>query len=297
MECPLVTVVTPSYNMREFLEYTIESVLSQDYPRIDYIVMDGGSQDGTVELLEKFKGRLRYWSAPDDGPAAAINEGLKRSRGEICAWLSADDTYLPGAVSTAAGRLVACKDIDVVYGDGIWVDRAGVLIGKYPTADYNPDLFGKECFICQPAAFFRRTAFELAGGLDATLRSAFDYDLWVRFSRRVCFERIPVTLATSRMHAANKSLRERSLMFRESISLLQHYFGYVPFQWIFGYTCYLLDRRDQFSSPLAPSFLKYCCSLPVGCWYNRSRMFKFIREWLGIANAANVLRLFGHGRP
>jgi len=289
---PLVTVVTPSYNMREFLEHTIQSVLSQDYPNIDYIVMDGGSSDGTVELLEKYSGRLRYWSGPDRGAAAAINEGFRRSSGEICGWLSADDTYLPGAVSKAVERLVVSNDIDVVYGDGDWVDRAGRFIGKYPTLDYNADRFGKECFICQPATFFRRAAFDRAGGLDPALRSAFDYDLWVRLSRQARFERVPVTLATSRMHDTNKSLQHRSQMFKESISILQRYFGYVPFQWVFGYTCYLVDGRDQFTRPIAPSFLKYCCSLPVGCWYNRSHPIRFVREWLRIARS-NVIRLLG----
>ena len=296
MTCPLVTIVTPSYNMRRFLEHTIKSVLSQDYPNIDYIIMDGGSNDGTVELLEAYQGRLRSWSKPDEGPAAAINEGFSKSSGEIIAWLNADDTYLPGAVSTAVRRLVASRDIDVVYGDGDWVDSSGTLIGKYPTRDFNPDRFGIECFICQPATFFRRTAFEQAGGLNVGLRSAFDYDLWIRLSRQVRFERLPVTLATSRMYAANKSLRDRSLMFRESMSVQQHYFGYVPFQWVFAYTCYLLDRRDQFIRPIKPSVLKYCCSLPVGCWYNRARPFRFIREWLGMVNATNILRLFANGR-
>jgi hypothetical protein len=91
------------------------------------------------------------------------------------------------------------------------------------------------------------------------------------------------------MHAANKSLIDRALMFRESISVQQRYFGYVPLQWVFAYTSYLLDRRDQFTRPIKPSVLKYSCSLPVGCWYNRSRLFRFIREWLGMSNVTNIL--------
>jgi glycosyltransferase involved in cell wall biosynthesis len=116
-EEPLVTIVTPSYNMGAFLSETIDSVLSQDYPRIEYLVMDGGSTDGTVGILRRYGNRLRYLSAPDHGAADAINRGCESSQGSIFAWLNADDRYLPGAVSAAVRQLMAAPGVAVAYGE------------------------------------------------------------------------------------------------------------------------------------------------------------------------------------
>ena len=107
---PLVSIVTPSYNAARYIEQTILSVLSQDYANIEYLVMDGGSADGTVEILKRYEGRLRYVSAPDGGPADAINRGFRASRGAIFAWLNADDTYLAGAVSAAVAHFHSQPD-------------------------------------------------------------------------------------------------------------------------------------------------------------------------------------------
>jgi len=128
-ELPLVSVVTPSYNMGRFIEETIRSVLSQDYPRIEYIVMDGGSCDGTLEILEKYRDRLQFQSQPDHGAADAIHRGFGLSKGSILAWLSADDTYLAGAVSAAVAALAQAPEVGVVYGDASWVDESGKVIG------------------------------------------------------------------------------------------------------------------------------------------------------------------------
>src|SRR4051794_35635564 len=119
---PLVSIVTPCLNSAPYIERTIESVLAQDYPRIEYTVMDGGSTDGTLAVLERYGGRLRHVSAPDGGAADAINKGLARSQGSIVAWLNADDEYLPGAVSLAVRELLGRPDAAVVYGEGVWID-------------------------------------------------------------------------------------------------------------------------------------------------------------------------------
>jgi glycosyltransferase involved in cell wall biosynthesis len=284
MPSPLVSIVTPSFNSGEFLEETIQSVLSQDYPRIEYLVIDGGSTDGSAAILERYRDRLQYISQPDKGAADAINRGFQRSRGEILAWLSADDCYLPGAVEAAVERLAVEPDAAVVYGEGYWMDESGRTLGRYPTvAPYFPAMFRRECGICQPASFLRRGAIEAVGLLDAGLQSAFDYDLWIRLSRRHSFMAIPQYLARSRMHSHNKSLGQKGLMFEECIQLLQRHYGYVPLNWIYGYLSFLKDHTDQFYFPARTSVSTYLRSLAVGSRYNSRHLFRYWGEWLSHA--------------
>jgi len=278
---PLVSIVTPSFNAAEFLPETIRSVLAQDYPRIEYLVMDGGSTDGTVALLESFGGRLQFVSAPDNGAADAINRGFRKAQGEILAWIGADDLYLPGAVSAAVAALLEDPSAAAVYGEGYWIGEAGQTLGRYPTvAPYQAAMFRRECPICQPACFLRREAVEAVGGLDGSLQSAFDYDLWIRLSRRYPFRAIPQYLAQSRMHGRNKSLGQKQRMFEECIQLLRRHYGYVPVPWVYGYIAFLKDHTDQFFTPLRLSPAAYLRSLVVGSRYNARHLLRYWKEWL-----------------
>ena len=277
---PLVTIVTPSYNMARYLPETIDSVLSQDYPRIEYIVMDGGSTDGTLEILRSHGTRLRYFSRKDKGPADAIHQGFGEGRGEILAWLNADDTYFPGAVRKAVEFLQAHPDIDVVYGEGYWIDENGGRISRYPTLPYDAKVLERDCFICQPASFFRAGAYRKCG-LDPDLGLSFDYDLWIRMAKQGArFAAISDYLANSRMHRGAKTLKEREGVFQVSMDLLRRHYGYVPFQWVFGYTAYRMDGRDQVLEPLAPTFCKYLASRPAGLRMNPHSRLRFLREWI-----------------
>ena len=287
---PLVSIVTPCYNMARYVEQTVRSVLDQDYPHIEYIVMDGGSTDGTLEILKKYEGRARIYSEPDQGAADAVNRGFERSRGSLLAFLNADDYYLPGAVATAARSLVAHPEVAGVYGEGLWVDQQGRTIGEYPTAPFDAALLNEECFICQPAAFFRRSAFQQAGGLDTSLQFAFDYDLWIRLARRHSMLKLDARLAASRMHRENKTLGARRRVFTETIAILRKHYGYVPFRWVHAYASYLADRRDQFFEPLRPTFFKYAISLPLGLYYNRSHPVKFFAEWKSVMSRKGLAR-------
>jgi glycosyltransferase involved in cell wall biosynthesis len=290
LNLPPVSIVTPSYNMAEYLRDSIESVLTQDYPRLEYLIIDGGSTDGTLAILESYGSRLRHLSGPDRGAADAINRGFELSSGDIFAWLNADDTYLPGAVRIATAHLSQNHDAAAVYGEGQWVDARGRFVGRYPTQEFDMNQLARECYICQPACFMRRTAFAGVNRLDESLHFAFDYDLWIKLARRAPLVHIPETLATSRMHAANKTLSNRKKVFQEGFHVLQRHFGYVPFSWIHSYVTYLMDGRDQFYEPLEPSIAKFLLSLPMGICQNRHQPKRYFDEWRSVINLSALKR-------
>ena len=184
-ESPLVSVVTPSLNQGRFIGDAVRSVLGQDYPRIEYLVVDGGSTDGTLAVLAGHDGAIRWISEPDHGQAAAINKGFRLASGEVLAWLNSDDLYEPQAVSAAVAYLEAHPDTAMVYGDADFIDAAGTHIAR--CAHVEPRFSRRRLlhysdFVVQPAAFFRRAAFEAVGGLDPSLNWAMDYDLWLKFA-------------------------------------------------------------------------------------------------------------------
>jgi glycosyltransferase involved in cell wall biosynthesis len=182
---PAFAIVTPSYNTGAHVGAAVSSVLGQDWPFVDYVVMDGGSTDDTVEVLKSFGPRLRWVSERDRGQADAINRGFAQATGDVLGWLNSDDTYAPGALRAAGEFLGANPDVAMVYGDADFIDAAGNRIGR--CAHVEPvfsrrRLLHYSDFIVQPAAFFRRSAFESVGGLDPSLNWAMDYDLWLRFA-------------------------------------------------------------------------------------------------------------------
>jgi glycosyltransferase involved in cell wall biosynthesis len=266
--------------MAKFLPAAIESVLAQNYPRIEYIVMDGGSADGTIGILERYRGHLQYFSEKDRGPADAIHKGFSRAGGDVLAWLNADDTYEPGAVRCAADYLAADPQTDVVYGDGWWITEDGQAIERYPTLPFDARVLERDCFICQPAAFLRASAYQSCP-IDRELQLSFDYDLWIRMSKQDRrFDYVARHLANSRMHRDSLTLGKRRDVFQASMGLLRRHYGYVPFSWVFGYAAFRVDGRDQFFEPLWPSMGKYLLSLPLGLRFNRTRPLRFLREWI-----------------
>ncbi|MCE5308262.1 MAG: glycosyltransferase [Acidobacteriales bacterium] len=283
---PVVSITTPSYNMAHFLEETIQSVLSQDYPYIDYTVMDGGSNDGTVELLKKYEGRLRYVSRRDRGQADAINHGCAASRGQVFAFLNADDTYLPGAVGTGARYLMENPHLGMVYGNAYYVDESGQRIGPYPTHEPDIAYLNRNCYICQPATFMRREAFKNAGWMNINQHVVLDYDLWMRMVKLYPIAKVEDYLATSRMYRQNKTIGKRGLAYREILQSVRTHFGYVPFDWVFGYSCYLADRKDQFFDKTQPSRSKYLLSLALGCFYNSRQLRRYWNEWAAATGIA-----------
>jgi glycosyltransferase involved in cell wall biosynthesis len=278
-EPPTVAIVTPSYEMAKFIRTTIDSVLAQDWPHVDYLVMDGGSRDGTRELLESYGERIRWISEPDGGQVDAVNRGFARTRGELLAFLNADDVYRPGALRAAVTGFDRHPDASVVYGDADFVDERGETVLRYPVRDFDRERLMHECFVCQPAAFVRREAWQACGGLDPRLDYALDYDLWIRMSERHRLVRIPGTLATSRMHAGNKSLGQRGALYRESIRVAKRHFGYVPMTWLEPYARHLVDRVDQFYEHSLPSRRSRATAFALGARRNWRQPRRFWRDW------------------
>lgn len=280
LDQPLVSVVTPCLNAARFIEKTIESVLGQDYAPLEYIVMDGGSSDGTLEILDRYRDRLQYFSRVDAGAADAVNRGFLASRGSVFAWLSADDVYAPGAIRAAVAHLRSHPEAAAIYGEAMWIDEQGSPIRRYPTvAPFQKQMLANDCGICQPACFLRREAFEAAGMLDASLRFAFDYDLWIRLSRSRGLAAVPNLLAMSRMYASNITLGRRRMGFQETIRIVREHFDYVPFSLVYCYLSFLRDGRDQFFQPLRPSPVVFLASFFAGSYYNRRHLWRYWREW------------------
>jgi glycosyltransferase involved in cell wall biosynthesis len=277
---PLVSIVTPSLNMDRFLEETIRSVLDQDYPRIEYLVMDGGSTDRTLEILERYRGRLRFVSAPDTGQAAAVNQGFDLTSGEIFAFLNADDTYLPGAVAAAVQGFLRHPQAGVIYGDAWHVSADGSRIAAYPVEPFDAGRLARRCFLCQPAAFLRRDVFAAAGKLDPGLRFALDYDLWIRIARRSSMQKIDAVLAASRMHAASKTMGQMGRAMNETLGVLKRHYGYVPYNWLYGYEHHRLTGQPLALQPPEFSARSAACSLLRGARHNWRHPVRYARDIL-----------------
>ncbi len=208
MGLPLVSIVTPSFNQASFLEETILSVLGQDYPNLEYLIVDGGSTDGSLEIIRRYADRLAWWvSEPDRGQTEAINKGFAHARGEIFAWLNSDDTYLPQAVSEAVQYLQTHPDVGLVYGDANFIDERGRVLGKFPArqTDYRRLRQGY-VHIPQQAAFFRAELWHKVGPLDVSFYFAMDYDLWVRIARLAKIVYLPRPWANFRLHGSAKTI-------------------------------------------------------------------------------------------
>ncbi len=239
---PDVTVVTPSYNQGIFIEETIQSVLSQTGAAVEYIVMDGGSTDQTLEILEKHRGLLDFVSEKDEGQTDAINKGLRRARGRILAYLNSDDAYLPGAIGKAVEFLDGHREYAMVYGEGYHVDAQGRFLERYYTEPYDFRRLAEICFICQPTAFFRRELLSTVGYFDASLQFCMDYDYWIRVGKRYAVGYIPAYLAMSKLHSEGKTLGQRVAFHDEIVKIIRRHYGYVPMRWISAYAHAYLER-------------------------------------------------------
>jgi glycosyltransferase involved in cell wall biosynthesis len=204
----LISIVTPSYNQAAYIEETMQSVLSQEYPELEYIVVDGGSTDGTVDIIKKYENKISWWvSEKDKGQTDAINKGFARAKGDVLAWLNSDDTYEPGAVAAAAKYLREHPTVGMVYGDCNFINQYGNIIGRFGAAQTNYRLIRQGyVHIPQQTMFFRADLWKQVGPLDPSFYFAMDYDLWTRISARSEIKYVPQTWANFRLHTSGKTI-------------------------------------------------------------------------------------------
>lgn len=220
-ETPLVSIVTPSYNQAQFLPATIESVLGQSYPNIEYIIIDGGSVDGSIDIIQRYSDQLAFWvSQPDQGQTDAINKGFNHANGIVLAYLNSDDTLEPQAVTEAVSFLLDHPEIGMVYGDANFIDPRGRVIGRFPAAQTNYQRLRRGyVHIPQAAAFWRAQLWHQVAPLDTSIYFAMDYDLWLRLARISRLHYHPGVWANFRLHASAKTIADDERCWPEMIRI------------------------------------------------------------------------------
>lgn len=240
---PRISVIVPSYNQGQFIARTLESLRQQNYPDLEIIVMDGGSSDETVSILQKFDRWARwsknirfYWrSEKDRGQTHAINKGLVESTGQVLGYLNSDDTYEPGALKTVGQYFREHSGTHFVYGHGQLIDTEDQIIGMYNDSQASFESLHGGCVISQPTAFWSRVLCRKIGPFDESFHYTMDYDYWVRVSQRVPMMFLPKILANTRIHPAAKTSSATQKLYRDAIRVQQRYYPFVHHDWIFTY--------------------------------------------------------------
>lgn len=273
----MISIITPSFNQGRYIERTIQSVVSQSIPELEYVVVDGGSQDDTLSVLKRYTSVLRYVSEPDRGQAHAVNKGIMMTSGDIIGWLNSDDVYYPEAIQTVIHFFATHPDIDVVYGDANHIDQNDQVIDSYPTEVWNFNRLKQTCYISQPAVFFRRRVIEKCGLLNEQLHFCLDYEYWLRLGQAgVSFAYLPQVLTGSRLYPETKTLSSPEKARQEALHMLLQRLGYVPENWLLNdaiarvqnkTTLRMPDRRYIFKVMLAAMQSAMCWNgIVMGMW-------------------------------
>lgn len=279
---PIVTIVTPSYNQKCFLPHTLQSIYQQDYPYIEHMVIDGGSTDGTLDLLQAAPYPLQWISEPDSGQAAAINKGFAKARGQIFGWLNADDLYVPGAIRTVVDFFCTHPEVMLLYGDALAIDVHGRSYGL--RANVRPCdlqlLVHRGDHIVQPAVFWRADLWREIGPLDETLHFALDYEYWIRVAQRYPLCYLPVCLAMERLHGQAKTATGHLTRVAEIEKMARRYGGLnLPYHFraeaatLYGRQAVAEVRCGNWTS--AHHYL-------AGCLRFRPPLFKFLAYVTGV---------------
>lgn len=218
---PLFSIITPSFNQAGYLDETIRSVLEQNYPNLEYLIVDGASTDGSVGIIKQYSERLAWYvSEVDAGQADAINKGFSRATGEIIAWLNSDDYYLPNTLATVVELFAQNPDVGVLYGDVLSIDDAGNPINIQRFAQYSIEDLMQFKIISQPAVFMRRSVLEHAGYLDIDYHFLLDHQLWLRIAQLTSMVYTPQILAAARYHASAKNIAHAERFGAEAFKIL-----------------------------------------------------------------------------
>lgn len=229
---PKISIITPSFNQGRFIEQTINSVLNQNYPKLEYWVIDGGSTDNTIQILKKYEAKLNCISEPDKGQAEAINKGLIRATGQIIAYLNSDDVYKPKAFQTVVDYFNKHPDTTIIAGQASEINAEGKQIGRYPVKPMNWTQPQPTCSICQPAVFWRRDVYKTIGDFDESLHYVMDYEYWLKCTRKYKFTFIPFELAATRYHSQTKTNNSQAKVAEEMISVQKKFYGKANEEWI-----------------------------------------------------------------
>lgn len=223
---PLVSIITPSWNSADYIEQTILSVSGQTYPRIEHIVIDGGSTDGTLEIIKRYEDDIARWiSEPDGGMYQAINKGMKAASGDIVAYLNSDDLYFPNTIEKVVELFRIHQDADLLYGDLDVIDQHGqhMYTQKYPSYDWLRFTSSKYAMIGQPAAFWKRSLWDKAEGFDENMKMAADFDFFVRAGRVGKMQHVRDVLAAFRLHPGSLTSNHLALSNREIQEIHRRY--------------------------------------------------------------------------
>lgn len=232
MKIPEVTVVIPSYNQGLYLAEAIQSVLDQDV-EVELVVVDGGSTDESLSIIKRFEANISWWrSAPDQGQAYAINEGVRKGTAPYVCWLNSDDYFLPGGLKSLLKTIKDHSTVPLVYGKAINKSESTGRETEIFVQPFDEKQMSRRCIISQPATLIRRKAWDEVGGLDVSMHMSMDYDLWWRLYKSAGpFEFVKSNIAVNRDHSATKTRNNRQQHYRESMSTVKKYYGSIPLRW------------------------------------------------------------------
>jgi len=222
---PKISVITPSHNQGEFIEQTIKSVINQNYPNFEYIIIDGGSTDKTLDIIKKYKKHITYFeSKPDKGQTDALIKGFKKAKGEILCWLNSDDILMPNALKKVADFFIKNPKAKVVYGDSVWINKKGKFIKKKFEIPFNKFIFLYDYnYIPQPSTFFKKTLYKEVKGLNPKFNLVMDSDLWLRFSEKTKLHHIKEVLSKMRKYPEQKNQKFRKQSNIEGLKAREKY--------------------------------------------------------------------------
>jgi len=273
-----LSIITPSYNQGDFIERTIQSILGQNIPQLEYCIFDGGSTDHTLEIIKKYQSHLFFESKPDRGQAHAVNKGLLQTKGAIIGWLNSDDIYYPNALSTILSFFEAYPTIDIVYGNANHIDENDSIIEPYYTESWNVEKLYEVCFLSQPAVFFRRRILASLGILNENLCYCMDYEYWLRAAQQnVKFYYLPILLAGSRLHLKTKTLNARIKVHAEINTMLKQHLKRVPERWLINYAHAIAEARYPHYSPLEKRRVIAIQSFLAAFAWNKKITFSYLR--------------------